>query len=131
MRDGSAKIRPLRLQPDFNVAVQDVDPRGLAVVGADNVAAGVVKDLWVDRTEMVFRYLEVELNGGKHILLPIPFCRITKANVKVAAVLGGQFAGAPTIKSPDQVTLLEEDQISGYFGSGTLYATPERQEPLV
>ncbi len=131
MRDGSAKIRPMRLESDFSVAMQDVDPRGLTVVGADDVAAGVVKDLWVDRTEMLFRYLEVALTGGKTILLPIPFCRITKKNVKVAAILGSQFAGAPTTKSHDQVTLREEDQIAGYFGSGILYATPTRQEPLV
>jgi len=29
------------------------------------------------------------------------------------------------------VTLLEEEKIMAYFGAGTLYATPERQEPLV
>jgi photosynthetic reaction center H subunit len=30
-----------------------------------------------------------------------------------------------------QVTLLEEDRIAGYFGGGTLYATPARSEPLI
>jgi len=29
------------------------------------------------------------------------------------------------------VTLLEEDKIAGYFGGGRLYATPDRQEPLL
>ena len=35
------------------------------------------------------------------------------------------------MKNPDQITFLEEDRIVGYFGGGTLFATPERLEPLV
>jgi photosynthetic reaction center H subunit len=34
-------------------------------------------------------------------------------------------------KRDDQVTLLEEEKIMAYYGGGTLYATPQRQEPLV
>jgi len=30
-----------------------------------------------------------------------------------------------------QVTLLEEEKIMAYYGAGTLYATPSRQEPLL
>jgi photosynthetic reaction center H subunit len=131
MRDGSVTIRPLRLDADYSVSVKDVDPRGLPVVGLDGQVGGKVVDLWVDRAEMLFRYLEVETNNGKRILLPIPFARITKKAVKVVAIRGDQFAGAPTTKSMEQVTLLEEDKIAGYFGGGYLYATPERQEPLV
>jgi len=37
----------------------------------------------------------------------------------------------PVTKSPDQVTKLEEDKISGYYGAGTLYAVPSRQEPIL
>ncbi|MEY3461886.1 MAG: hypothetical protein RLZZ03_1539, partial [Pseudomonadota bacterium] len=29
-----------------------------------------------------------------------------------------------------QVTLLEEEKIMAYYGAGTLYATPDIQEPL-
>ena len=42
-----------------------------------------------------------------------------------------QFADVPATKSLDQVTKLEEDRIVGYYGAGTLYATPARQEPLL
>ena len=38
---------------------------------------------------------------------------------------------APGLKNPDQVTRLEEDKITGYFAGGHLYATPNRQEPLM
>jgi photosynthetic reaction center H subunit len=34
------------------------------------------------------------------------------------------------IKNPEQITLLEEEKIMAYFGAGTLYATPQRQEPV-
>lgn len=131
LRDGSPKIRPLRLDADYSVSVHDTDPRGLAVMGCDGEVGGKVVDLWVDRAEMLFRYLEVQTNNGKRILLPIPFARITKKGVKVVAIRGEQFADAPTTKSMEEVTLLEEDKISGYFGGGYLYATPARQEPLV
>jgi photosynthetic reaction center H subunit len=63
--------------------------------------------------------------------LPIPFARIGKRDIKVQSILGGQFADVPLTRSLAQVTLLEEDKIAGYYGGGRLYATPQRQEPLV
>ena len=42
----------------------DPDPRGLPVIGADGAVAGIVCDLWVDRAEVLFRYLEVEVADG-------------------------------------------------------------------
>ncbi len=131
MLDNSAKIVPLRNVPHYDVAKQDVDPRGLDIVGVDDVVGGKIVDLWVDRSERLFRYLEVELAGsGRRILVPMPFARVSKRNVKIHAILGSQFADAPATKNPDTVTLLEEDKIAGYFGGGRLYATPQRQEPL-
>jgi photosynthetic reaction center H subunit len=51
--------------------------------------------------------------------------------VKVSAILGGQFADVPGIRHPDQITLLEEEKVTAYFGAGTLYAEPSRAEPLL
>jgi photosynthetic reaction center H subunit len=42
-----------------------------------------------------------------------------------------QFANVPRIRSTDQITLLEEERIAAYYGAGTLYAHPNRQEPLL
>ena len=39
------------------------DPRGMFVIGADDRIGGTVRDLWVDRSEAIFRYLEVEVDG--------------------------------------------------------------------
>jgi len=132
--DGEARIVPLRAAPGFEVSGHDRDPRGLAVLGADDAVAGVVRELWVDRAEVLFRYLEVEVpvqGGSRRVLLPVNFSRIGDRHVKVRSILASQFAQVPGTRNPDSVTLLEEDKIMGYFGGGTLYATPDRQEPLL
>lgn len=128
---GDLKIVPLRVAPLHGVAHQDHDPRGLVVYGGDHLKAGTVKDLWVDRMEMMFRYIEVELTSGKTVLLPVNFSRITKFNIHVHAILSTQFDKVPALKHPEQITRLEEEKICAFYGAGTLYATPERQEPLV
>ncbi len=130
--DGAAKITPLRANPEHGVASRDHDPRGLPVLGADDEVAGTVKDLWMDRSEMLFRYIEVQLNdSAQTVLLPVPFARITDEQVKVYAILAHQFHDVPGHRNADEVTMLEEEKIAAYYGAGTLYATPERQEPLV
>ena len=130
--EGEAKIVPLRTQPEYGVATQDNDPRGLPVLGDDDEVAGTVNELWMDRSEMMFRYIEVKLNdSGRTVMLPVPFARITNEHVKVHAILAHQFADVPGLRNADQITMLEEEKISAYYGAGTLYATPERQEPLV
>ena len=35
------------------------------------LSAGTVRDIWVDRSEVLIRYLEVEVKGGKRVLLPM------------------------------------------------------------
>ncbi len=129
---GHPIIRPLRVLDGFDVSKNDTDPRGLPVIGTDNKVAGKVVDMWVDTCEMMFRFVEVELTGStKRVLLPVPFARITAASVKAHSIYAVQFANVPTTKGADQVTLLEEEKISAYYGAGTLYADPSRAEPLV
>ncbi|WP_029032033.1 photosynthetic reaction center subunit H [Salinarimonas rosea] len=127
---------PLRVATDFAVAAQDETPIGMPVYGADGIKAGVVSEIWIDRSEPMIRYLETEVAtaaGPRTVLVPMNFCRIKKARgeVHVAAILASQFADVPALASPDQITAREEDKITGYFGGGTIYATPERAEPIV
>jgi photosynthetic reaction center H subunit len=63
--------------------------------------------------------------------MPINFADVQRSAVHTRALLGSQFAGVPALRTPGQVTLLEEEKIMAYFGAGSLYATPQRQEPLV
>jgi photosynthetic reaction center H subunit len=132
--EGQKRILPGRLLGQFSVAKQDKTPVGMQVIGDDGVVAGVVKELWIDQAEVVIRYFEIETLpefGGRRVLLPMNFSRIGKDSIKVKSILGNQFALVPGLKSQDQITLLEEEKIMAYFGGGTLYATPERQEPLI
>ena len=80
----------------------------------------------------MFRYLELEVPGAeRRVLLPINFTRVSNRQVSVVSILGQQFAQVPLTRDPDLITLLEEDKIMAYYGGGTLYATPQRQEPLL
>jgi photosynthetic reaction center H subunit len=129
-------IIPMRLAAGTFLESRDPDPRGMKVLGADSETGGVVTDVWVDRAEALIRYLEVEVTtpgGAKRVLLPLPFALVNhkRGRVTVNAILGSQFADVPTTASPNQVTKREEDRIVGYYGAGTLYATPARQEPLL
>jgi photosynthetic reaction center H subunit len=130
--EGLPRIVPLRVAAGFDVAAQDVDPRGLPVLGADRIVGGTVVDVWVDRSEAVFRYLEVQVAGtARTVLLPMNFARVEPRRIQVKSVLGGHFADVPATRLPDQVTLLEEEKIMAYYGAGTLYAEPSRAEPLL
>jgi photosynthetic reaction center H subunit len=105
----------------------------MPVLGACGGTAGTVKDLWVDTSDMLFRYLQVELAGsGRHVLVPVNFTRITRrAGVKVGALYAKQFADIPGTRHAQSVTSLEEEKIMAYFGAGLLYADERRAEPLL
>lgn len=130
--EGAVRIVPLRVAEPEGFAIDhgETDPRGFDVVGADGVVGGKVTDLWVDRSEHLFRYVEIDA-GGHRVLVPMTLCRVERNRVTVRAVLGGQIAGIPRTASPDKVTWLEEEKIFGYLGGGLLYAEPGRAEPLI
>lgn len=136
MIDGSPMIMPMRVVNDASVDTEDADPRGMVVLGADKLPAGVVSDIWVDRAEPMIRYLQVSVPveaGTREVLLPIMFTRINQSRreVKVTSILARHFATVPGIQSPNQVTKREEDRITAYYGSGHLYAKPSRLGPLL
>ncbi|MFX7849738.1 PRC-barrel domain-containing protein, partial [Acinetobacter baumannii] len=72
-------------------------------------------DLWVDRSEMLFRYLEVEVAGGGRVLLPMTFARVEQRQIRVQSILGTQFDRVPRTRAAEQVTLLEEEKIMAYY----------------
>jgi photosynthetic reaction center H subunit len=53
----------------------------------------------------------------------------SKKTVRVDAIVGAQFAGAPVLENPEQITLYEEERVCAYYGGGFLYATKQRSEP--
>ena len=132
--DHGPKIVPLRSVPDFFLATEDPEVIGMGVYGHDNQRAGVVKDAWVDRSEVVIRYVEVELDDGSgRVLLPMNFLTI-KAKLReihTNTILASQFRDVPKTKNPETITMLEEEKIMGYYGAGLFYSTPDRTAPIL
>jgi photosynthetic reaction center H subunit len=132
-REGHDLIVPMRAADGFAV-MAGPDPRGWDVVATDGKVAGTVKDIWVDRADVMVRYLEVELAEAEGTrLLPITMLRLRAEpkKVEVTSVRADHFASVPTLKEPDRVTLLEEDQICAFYAGGRLYAEPKRLGPVV
>ena len=155
--EGHARIVPMRTRPDFAIAEQDTNIIGLDIFGTDGERAGTISDVWVDLSEYVIRYIEIDLaseqaNGdggasGGTVIFPwnmaqlhgqtgpveyfIPSLDDGNRWVSTDAVTAAQFKDAPRTKNPERITLLEEEMVQGYFGGGYLYAVPERSEPLV
>lgn len=133
--EGHPRIVPLSSASACGVSDKDPDPRGMTVLDAAGDVAGTVRDLWIDRADMLFRYLEVEVpaagGGTRRVLVPMTFARVTARGVSVNALMAGQFADVPAVRASDRITLLEEERICAYFGAGTLYAEPGRAEPLI
>ena len=134
---GEPKLSPLRNNPAWHVEERDPDPRGMPVIGCDGKQGGTVKDVWVDRSEYIMRYLEVEVSDRdgqtRNVLLPTTLARIWggKRRIEVKSITSKQFMKVPGLRNPDIVTRLEEDKICAFYSGGHLYATPERAEPLV
>jgi photosynthetic reaction center H subunit len=130
------KIVPLRAAPEYGVAEEDPDVRGWTLVAADGVAVGLITDLWVDKSDVLFRYLEAAVegpSGRRQVVFPIGNGVFDKKKkiVKVNALLSHQIAAAPALKNAETITLLEEDKVAAYFAGGMLYATPGRSEPML
>lgn len=130
---GHAKIVPMGQTETFRISAGR-DPRGMPVVSGDGLVVGKISDMWVDAPEQLVRYLEIELDtdhGGGTRLVPIQFCRIWGGKVKINSIYAKQFAGVPQTNSSTQVTLLEEEKISAYYGGGILYASQKRIDPML
>ena len=131
-REGHIQVVPMRVASDYRITTGP-DPRGWPVHGTDKAVAGKCVDIWVDRADMLVRYLEVELTGGGSRLVPVTLahCKSEKEIVHVGAVRAAHFTSAPALSEPDQVTEDEEERIGAYFAGGTLYGDEGREEALV
>ncbi|MDP3503422.1 MAG: photosynthetic reaction center subunit H [Myxococcales bacterium] len=133
MRDGRIQIVPMRAAAEVSV-MAGADPRGWQVIGGDSKPSGSIKDIWVDRADLLVRYLEVELTDGSGTrLVPMPMANLDSDSkrVEVYSIFASQFGKVPTLKNADQVSVLEEEKISAYYAAGRLYAEPRRLGPLL
>ena len=122
---GNPKLKPMKLIEGFSVSAGR-DPREMPVMSADKENVGKVVDMWIDVPEQLVRYLEVELTDGTSCLIPVPLAKINSKYVEINSLYGKHFVKIPKIKSPNEVTMLEEEKISAFVGSGNLYASYDR-----
>ncbi len=142
--DGRPRIVPMAHSHDIVVADNDPKLIGWPVMAADKKMVGKVTDIWVDQSEHLIRYLEVETTTGKKVLAPM-FVAVVHGNsmlgallpttndepelVEINAITSEQFERVPALETPGIITRYEEDRVMAYFGGGYMYATPERAEP--
>jgi len=124
---GHNKIVPMAVSGTFAVSAGR-DPRGLPVQGNDLKLVGKITDLWVDVPEQLVRYLELTLDSGEKRLVPMPMARIHADKVRVFSLSSDMFAKVPATKSATEVTLLEEDKITGFYGGGAMYTADRKKK---
>lgn len=144
--DGRPRIVPIADSHEMIVSPQDPQLIGWTVIGADKAEVGKVSDIWVDQSEHIIRYLEVETTTGKKVLAPmavvsvsgnsllgklLPIVSVEPEYVEIDAITAAQFEDAPMLETAGIVTRYEEDRIMAYFGGGYMYATPERSEAWI
>lgn len=124
---GAPTIRPMRMCEGFR-HFAGKDPRGMPVIAGDGETVGTISDMWIDTSELIVRYLEIDLGAAGKRLVPGPMAKITWKGVVVRSIFGEHFADVPQTKAEDRVTKLEEEMISAYYAGGTLYASRERTD---
>ena len=133
MHDGTLQLEPLREATDYTCVDPNLDPRGMRVFGSDYKAAGVVRDIWVDKESKILRYLEVTLDGvAEPRLVPIFYAVISgrAKEIRVTCLKADQLAKAPVLREPDSITAREEDRVNGFFAGGHMYSRPFKEALL-
>lgn len=147
---GNPRIVPMRtLSDDYYVPEHSTDPRGANVIASDGVVVGSISDIWLDRMEYLPRYFEITLSEGGKALVPMMMSKVVTKNsvpeggrwyqqateqttsLHVASLFSDQFSNIPNTSSDTQITLLEEDKITAYFGGGESYGSADRSEPWI
>jgi photosynthetic reaction center H subunit len=131
--EGRLRIVPLGADTHFGISPRDPDPRGMPVIAADGRVAGIVTDVWIDRSDRIIRYFEVELPGGRQVLAPFMMATVDRRRrrITIDAISADQYERAPQLAVPGQITRREEEMVQAYFGGGYLYGLPGRTEPLI
>jgi photosynthetic reaction center subunit H len=92
--EGRLRIVPIGADDHFAIAARDQFLIGMPVTGADNRIAGTVTDVWIDRSDRLIRYLDVQLTSGGSCWRPCPSRRSS------GATAGSTSTPSPPSNSP-------------------------------
>jgi photosynthetic reaction center H subunit len=137
--DGRPRIVPIAQSHELIVSPNDPQLIGWPVMAADKKIAGKVSDIWVDQSEHIIRYLEIETGTGRRVLAPMPFAAVRTSGmfgdkpelVEIDAITADQFERVPALETAGIISRYEEDRVQAYYGGGYMYATPERAESWI
>ena len=131
--EGRPRIVPIGADEHFGISPRDPDPRGMPVIAADGRVAGIVSDVWIDRSDRIIRYLDVRLPSGRQVLAPMAMAKLDRrrGRLVIDAISADQYERAPQLAVPGEITRREEEMVMGYFGGGYLYGLAGRTEPLI
>lgn len=110
---GVDRIVPMRKSPEHFVAMEDRSPVGMPVIAADGRSAGIVTDLWVDRSEGLVRYIELELSerarGGAGVE---PAVVVTETEVDVVGQTdtGEVFVAEVEVETVESAVIVTPDE---------------------
>lgn len=133
MSEDKIQVLPLRLLPEWSLVWEDLDPRGMIVVGAEGTPYGTVADVWIDRSVKILRYLEIALDGveapARRVIAPIYFADINprRKRVKLIGVPGRRLLEAPGLATGDRITAREEDRVNAFYAGAKFYAAEDRK----
>lgn len=134
MAENTNRIVPLSEMEDFEVAEGEPDVRGWDVIAADGRRIGEVDQLLVDTSAMKVRYLDVDLDeaelnlqGDRHILVPIGYARLNEDDDRVIIdnLRSDNVANVPEYR-PGPVTPEYENRVNQWFTGGAIGAQPTR-----
>ena len=69
--------------------------------------------------------------GGRHVLLPMNFARVRRNEVRVGALLGGQFVNVPGTRQADVVAVFKRHGRREHAHRKETAAEAGRAEPLL
>ncbi len=126
---GESMLQPMRLLPEWSVLHGDLDLRGRPVLDRRFFRAGIVRDLWIDRSAKMIRLFEVTLDepAQRSVLVPIWHTDIRQHDreIRVTALLAAQFGGIPRPEHPDELGAREHARIDAYFAAAHFYRDAE------
>jgi len=123
--NGEPKLISLNDHAQYYIPDGDPDPRGWALVSADEEVVGTVHDLWFNRAEFFLRYFEVSIEGAEgRRLVPAFFAEALPRDraVRATTLVAKDLRRSPIRADDSCITMREEDRLNGFYAGGLRFS---------